>query len=415
MYLLTQQLIQRQSTGLPFGSYYVVIDELDSPFCSFTTAVQGIGTPNELILAVTPSASVTCSNDQGAIAPVIQGGTGTYTLLVVNTTTGRNYGSQTTGLESGSYSVTVTDGNGCTDTETVNLAPVTPISITRLDRVNPVCNGDATGSVTVVGVSGGENIPANYTYVLNFGNGNQSSASQGIATFTGLPAGDYSVTINDGYGNCQITVPFTLTENPKIEATLRQVTNSQNCNTSAQSLELEITSPGSGAPYTYDTSATGAFANSFAGTSVIIPNLLPGDYSYYVKDSAGCISVVTGQIKIDQVEPLQLNILPQSNTFIDCFGGTTGAIYVEAKGGQGNYQYNLVHNSGIPNLTNGNGIFTGLPAGDYTVSVASSDGSGNASLACNPVSRFVTIGEPFAHLLQFQLQLRLNALIVAMV
>lgn len=378
-------------TGLPLGNYYVIVTETASPFCPFQTGVQSIGTASELILTLAEGANVTCSNDQGSIAVTISGGTGATTIQVVNTTTGMNYGSTTTGLSAGDYQVTVTDANGCTDMATITL--IRPIQIAGTVNIDTplLCFGDTNGQVSVINVTGGQNIPANYTYTLNYVSNPSipSSGPQGSATFSGLGAGDYSITINDGYTNCGVTLPFSLSQNTQVVATLREIPDTQDCQTSTQSLELTATG-GSGAPYTYDVSPTGAFATSFAGT-VVIPNVAPGPHTYYVKDSNGCISVASNEIKINTLEPLTITILPETRTIVNCFGDVTGAIYVDAKGGLGNYLYSI-NSTATGTITNITGQFPNLPQGNYTVSVASS--GPNAALACNPVSTTVNITGP---------------------
>ena len=52
-----------------------------------------------------------------------------YVINVYNTTTGSDYGTQTSGLTAGSYTITLTDNNSCTDTETIVIAEPSPIVV----------------------------------------------------------------------------------------------------------------------------------------------------------------------------------------------------------------------------------------------------------------------------------------------
>ena len=82
------------------------------------------------------------------------------------------------------YTVTITDGNGCTGSDTINVTLATPLVVT-LDSTNITCNGLTDGTATAA-VTGGT---PNYTYLWNDAN------SQTTATATNLSAGTYTVSV----------------------------------------------------------------------------------------------------------------------------------------------------------------------------------------------------------------------------
>src|SRR5690606_1644307 len=143
----------------------------------------------------------------GAINLTPAGGVGPYTYVW-------NSGATTedrTGLTAGTYSVTITDANGCTATvNDIVVTQPTVVNATAGAQTNVSCNGGSNGSATV-NVTGGTGA---YTY---------SWAPSGgtAATATGLMAGTYTVTVTDA-NSCQTTQSFTITEPTALRVTPSQ-------------------------------------------------------------------------------------------------------------------------------------------------------------------------------------------------
>ena len=115
-----------------------------------------------------------------------------------------------TASSTGEYSVTITDGNGCTDSDTVNVTLATPLVVT-LDSTNITCNGLTDGTVTA-NVSGGT---PNYSYLWNDAN------AQTTATATNLSSGTYTVSVTDG-NNCGTTGSISIIEPTLLSATTQE-------------------------------------------------------------------------------------------------------------------------------------------------------------------------------------------------
>ena len=372
-------------TGLATGSYYVNITETSSPFCTYKTPLLTIGTAPELLISASETANVTCTNTQGVISASGNGGTGVlqYQLtgpVNVAYTTNNVF----TGLSAGNYTVTVKDENNCTNTVNVTLSQPAKINA-NVPNVNLSCFGDVNGQLNITNVTGGHNIAANYTYTLNYlsAPARPSSGPQAAPLFTGLSAGNYSITINDDYDSCGSTFNFVVNQPTQVVATLAEVVGTQNCNNSFQNLLLSAA--GGVPPYRYDISLNGSFTSASFASSIVIANVAPGPHKYYVMDANNCISVA--QITIDTLEPLALNLISIKDV-LKCFSDTDGSISVQAVGGLGGYIYNLTGPVNISNNTTGN--FTGLPRGIYTITVT----SGNPGFACTPVTRSFEIKGP---------------------
>src|SRR5205085_6022418 len=108
------------------------------------------------------------------------------------------------GAFAGTYTVTITDANGCTLTATAVVTDPA-VLVNAPAQVNAACNGGNTGSATA-NVTGGN---APYFY--------QWSNLQMTQTATGLSAGTYTVTVTD-YTGCTLSAVYTITQSGSIAA-----------------------------------------------------------------------------------------------------------------------------------------------------------------------------------------------------
>ena len=376
------------------GSYYIRVTETGAPFCvEDSNTVQIISPSAALDAAPVEVANVTCTNDQGQIYVAPTGGTAPYNIVLTNTDTSQVYNANNvasflfTGLSAGDFDVEITDANGCPLTRTITL--VRPDDITASISASTTmldCYGQDDASITAINVLGGQGV---YQYQLNVYDATGTnivftSGVQSSATFTGLGAGYYGITISDDW-NCGVDVgPIQIQEPDEVESNLVQ-TAEMTC-TMDGSMRLSA-SGGSGSYEYYDvnTSTWQSFNN---GSYHDFPNMLADAYQFMVRDSNGCTAMVSNQVTIDEVPELILTI-DDSAAFINCFGEPTGTIIAHATGGLGNYNYELFSDAALTNLVAGpntNGVFNGLYAGDYYVRVTSED--------CVEVSPVIPIVDP---------------------
>lgn len=220
--------------------------------------------------------------DGSARVEKVTGGTGGYIYTWKNSD-GIPISSQAaaTGLSAGNYTITVTDANGCTIEDVVDIIQPKALSVT-FDTTRATCGG-SDGSATVQ-VNGGTE---GYTYVWNTGETTQK--------IEGLKADTYTVTITDA-NDCKITDTIVIQEPDPI--TIERIeTTRTNCGGAIGTAEVVMS--GDTAPYTYHWS-TGAITPK-------IENLPYGEYTVTVKDKNNCI--VEGSTIIQEPDPIAVERL----------------------------------------------------------------------------------------------------------
>jgi gliding motility-associated-like protein len=184
--------------GLAAGNYTLTITASTGFSTTSNATIVQLMSPNATATAVAAfnGYPISCTDQSdGTAVAVATGGEQPYTFAWSTTETG----TQITDLPAGTYTVTVTDANGCTDVANVTLNEPELLqitfAITELD-----CFGTDDG-VIYVQPSGG--VPP-YEYTLNGGTPQTSN------TFTGLEAGAYTVLTTDA-NDCEVTEIIVIT------------------------------------------------------------------------------------------------------------------------------------------------------------------------------------------------------------
>lgn len=261
-------------SGLQAGTYDLTV--LDSKGCSASTSVV-LTEPSALL--VTPTiTNVTCfGENNGIINLAVTGGTTPYTFLWNDGNSSQNR----TDLAPGTYSVTVTDGNNCTQTlgGMVVSQPAAALSLSQT-HVNVLCYGASTGSADLT-VTGGTTPYTSYVWTKTGTPGNYATTED----LDNLPAGTYNVTVTDSKG-CTAVLSVEITQPPALALSTTKV--DPTCPPDAQqnfadgSVNLTITG---GAPgYTF--SWTGP--NGFTASTEDLSNRIAGTYTVVVTDSNSC-------------------------------------------------------------------------------------------------------------------------------
>mgnify|MGYP001199284359 CR=1 FL=1 len=305
----------------------------DANGCFSNLEIVNITQTPELTVTVLPT-NVGCgSGSDGSADLDIVGGTPTYDYLWSNGQTVL----PAIGFAAGTYNVTVTDVNGCTNTQQFDI---TEPALT-IDGTDILCYGDANGMLTVTIIN--PNIAANYGYLWT------DAAAQTTATATGLNSGVYQVTVSDQFG-CELTATDSVIQPVELEAFLDYTYICEN------DLSSDIICYPSGGvlPYTY--------LWSDLSTTTGIYDIIEGNYTVVVTDYNGCQE--TQSIEILPLNPIvvQSQVTPPS-----CKDNTDGAIITSISGGYPPYIFDW--SNGVVDEDN-----IGVSAGDYSLEVIDQGG-----------------------------------------
>src|SRR5690606_195400 len=238
------------------------------------------------------------------------------------------------------------------------------------------CHNDNDGAIEVYNVLGGQG-PGEYIFQLNRITDGTKSGLQTSSTFANLSAGEYTITVFDGW-NCSFTTqPIRVQDPPIVVAELVEL-QPPGCGDLGR-MELSVTNPETGVDYYYRRAGSTDLFEPFGAGMVSVEiaadiTLDPGPFQYEVQNSNGCPFVRSNQISLDPAAPLVV-ALDLTNATINCAGEATGIIRSEAYGGIGNYVYTLLDSNTPPSPTATNtvrpgqssGIFRELEAGTYYV------------------------------------------------
>ncbi len=302
-----------------------------------------IGEPQALTCTITGSEDVSCNGyADGTISVSAGGGTSPYVYDIGGGIT--NDDGQFTGLAAGSYSITITDANGCTTTcSDVLITQPDALTCTIDGSTNETCNEFDDGTINVS--AGGGTSP----YVYDIGGGITNDDGQ----FTGLAAGSYSITITDANGCTTTCSDVLITQPDALTCTIDGSTN-ETCNEFDDGT-ISVSAGGGTSPYVYDIG--GGITNDdgqFTG-------LAAGSYSITITDANGCTTTCS-DVLITQPDALTCTIDGSTNEICNEFDD--GTISVSAGGGTSPYVYDI--GGGI---TNDDGQFTGLAAGSYSITI----------------------------------------------
>ena len=415
-------------SGLSAGIYTVRVNDVNG---CYNSSIVTITQPAALTDTIAIIASNECVCKKTLIA-FPSGGTPPYTYLWSNSITTDTNLNVTGGL---TYSVTITDSNGCTYIDSVTVPNLSIIVTTS--QTNVLCYGESNGSASVVSPSGSG-------FYYTWAPGGQTTAG-----ISGLSAGSYTVTVVDSIPSCKVAQMVTITQPPMLtvgvslnsevqcfgeddgsasanpgggipaytyhwsdgetNATATAlpaglatviVTDANGCTASGSVtitqppplitssntnqgcgplVEFQINASGGTPPYTYDWPVGFGNPGNYIQFTMTCPLYLYSPFGVTVYDANGCSSLVLMYFNT------YLQIASVTQTNVTCYGGNNGSITVGLCG-SGLLQYTITP-GGTYSSYNQPYTYTNLTAGTYTISVEN-------QLYCNTGPYVVTITQP---------------------
>lgn len=316
------------------GIYTLTVTNIENG-CAEVAEVEVMETPPPTI-TISEKTDVDCSgNTSGSATISVSDGAPPFNYAWVNggdAPTEQN-------LAAGTYTVTVTDSDGCTTVGEIIIAEppllIASISSTDLTKVN---SNDGTGTCN----PDGGTLPYSYEW------------SNGATTQTieNLAPGTYDVTITDANG-CQVLQSITIEDFDCSPVELALDSENLDCNGDPTGLASASVLNGA-SPVTYE------WSNGI--TEQTATNLLAGTYEVTITDDNGC--TLTEQVTIEEPPALELSLTGTDESGWQLNDGTASA---NVTGGISDYTYEWDNGATTPTIEN-------LAPGIYCVTITDANG-----------------------------------------
>lgn len=341
---------QEDQSSLSAGSYMLKVRDING--CEDSISVT-LTQPLPLTLSFREK-NITCASgvfNDGSIDLTVSGGASPYSYAWSNGSAGEDISD----LTEGTYTVTVTDFNGCPATgsaRVVNPPPLTYTSaISNYNDFNISCFGMSNGSINITTTSG----TAPYIFTWTGPDGFVSS-TPGIS---GLKAGTYILNITDSLA-CHVSETFELKEPGQLGMTLSMsssLAGGFNINCAGDRtgyIGVEPLNNVRNVEYLWSDGLFGKTRN----------NLPAGEYSVIITDANNCYASAT--VELTEPDSMKISFVV---TQPFCPDMPNGSVLAEVKGGvpAADYYYRWSDNSTDKALTD-------ITAGFYSLTVRDLNG-----------------------------------------
>ncbi|HLF62811.1 MAG TPA: choice-of-anchor V domain-containing protein [Saprospiraceae bacterium] len=318
-------------TNLNAGNYSVTVTDANG--CTASSFAQ-ITQPPQLLPNATATGESAPGEMDGTATSTPTGGTGDYTFLW---STGEMT-AMITGLAVGTYTVTVTDENGCTAMQTVAVTGVNCTLLLEASVTHVLCFGEASGTaqVNIIGATGPVDIL--------WSNGDTT------ASISNLIAGMYSVMVTDSSG-CIATADVIIGQPEMLASACSVMGETMD---GANDGSISCMASGGVMPYAFD------WSNGDTTSTII--DLAPMTYFLTITDSNVCTHQDTAVVNPFSCA-LQINLTVDDAL---CFGENSGVASVVVTGGTSPYA--IVWSNGDMGTS-----VDSLLAGAYSITVTDAD------------------------------------------
>jgi phosphatidylethanolamine-binding protein (PEBP) family uncharacterized protein len=338
--------------NLSVSTYYVIAN--DGGGCTGKSESVIVKSSSNLSFGLYTVDDAGCSVNSGKIYVTGLTGTGPYTYLWSNGSTNDNI----TGLTEGAYTVTVTDSNYCSISNTTVVYSIPPVGLGAIYLTQPTCF-TSDGEIEII-ITGGT---APFYYLGS--NGVTDITFDRTVVFTGLGPGGFTIQVVDA-GLCTFTTSTSLLTPRGMSIISVDITNST-CNDSSGVIG-PIVVFGGVSPYTF--TLTDSLGNQNSNTvyesSWIFNNLSSGNYTLDITDNGACS--FTSAYTINNVNTFDLGT---STTGTTCNGDNGSVNLFITSGGTPPYIYQIDGQS-IYNVSLTSYTFNNLVSGNYLAIVTDS-------------------------------------------
>ncbi|WP_461442523.1 HYR domain-containing protein [Maribacter sp.] len=377
-----------------FGDIGVDIQGMPFPVGNYTLSANPKVGPTIVVNFEVTDVDPACENFDLAVSSSTDPTTcnGTDGEIVVNTTGSTSLpvtyswshdanlsGNTATGLEEGTYSVTASDGAGCSETVTITLdgPPLPTVTLAPFANVLETASSFAlTGGLPAGGTYSGQGVtnntfdpsigPGSYsiTYTYTDGEGCSNSASRNILVTS--ETANAALIVLDARDDTEL---FALTDGLQInKSTIGEIPLGviYNTNLNPNGVSFKLTGP-----LTQNRFEGPAPHSLFGDIGVnIIGKVFPvGNYTLVANPNNG--PAITVNFSVVEGNPLcdDMNITVQSKVNPSTCGGSDGAIVLSITGAVQPYTYSWSHDNSLQSSS-----AAGLTAGTYSVTVTDANG-----------------------------------------
>ncbi len=336
------------------GTYTIIVT--DSKGCAVSLQFEIEDAPSPQLSAGTATETI-CGEANGTISGVaIEGGTEPFTLEWKNET-GETVGNDldVENLETGNYTLQITDFNGCSHDIEMFVPEALPPQL-QGGEVTPTTCSEANGSIEGIEVLDGAE-PFEYRWLDDLG-----EAVGFEATLTDVMAGDYTLEVLDANG-CLVSLPWTIEDQAAPQLLGGEVVPSS-CGKADGAIQNIEANGGTGDLVFEWQNASG----ETVGNDLTISDIAAGEYTLFVTDENGCMAEIAFTTFDEAAPQLSGGTLTYSN----CEQADGSVTDVTIDGGTSPYTYEWTNENN--EVVGENISIYDVPEGIYVLTATDADG-----------------------------------------